>query len=534
MPAAGDRIAARYELIELIGVGGMAEVWRGIDTVLGRRVAVKLLHPHLATDENFVSRFRLEAIAAARISQRNVVTIYDTVSTGSTQAIIMEFVEGVTLRQHLDNVRRLPPDIVVTLGIDLALALDAAHQQGLVHRDVKPANVLVGYDGSVRITDFGIAKLQDALDLTAPNSLLGTASYVSPEQLQGQALSPRSDLYSLGLVLYEAASGVFPFEGDSSVGRAMARLQSPARPLAQVAPDVPAPLAAAIMSTLERDPANRCASAQDLLSELERLRVPGQPSTVPPPAAATTGFSNGTEHTTVDTPVAQPEPTTINAPPVPWSAATAAGTPATGPAPVTPAAKRRRRGPRPAVVISLFLVLAATAVIIALAVPNGSKKTPNSHGGLSAEPTRLILTHATSFDPEGTGTPGENESKVGLAIDNDPATAWTTESYFQRNFGGKSGVGLIVFTDRPAHLDRLELTTDATDATVDVFALATDAPLEQLPTTRIGSAGPASAKFTVPLDGTQGLGVLIWITDPGSKGPPFKMGIAEVSLFGRP
>ena len=202
-PGHGSVLAGRYELGEPVGTGGMARVWSGTDLVLSREVAIKILHQHLADDPSVVERFRNEARASAKAAHPCIVAIYDTVweqwpdgdpSEPMVGAIIMEFVDGVTLRRHLDEVGTMAFDDVISLAADLCDALHVAHRHGLIHRDVKPSNVLIGFDGDVKLADFGIAKATDGAERTHDGTVVGTASYISPEQLRGNAVDSRSDL----------------------------------------------------------------------------------------------------------------------------------------------------------------------------------------------------------------------------------------------------------------------------------------------------------------------------------------------------
>ncbi len=220
----GTRIAGRYRLERSLGRGGMAEVFEAVDETLDRRVAVKVLHPHLRPDEANVARFRAEAIAAARLTHPGIVRVYDTASDGAHEAIIMELLDARTLREVLDQRGTLDIESVRRIGLRLLDALEAAHTAGLVHRDIKPSNVLLCTDGRVKVADFGIAKLEDQTDMTREGSLLGTVAYLSPEQLEGLTVDGRSDLYALGLVLYECLVGRSPFKGESPSAVALARL----------------------------------------------------------------------------------------------------------------------------------------------------------------------------------------------------------------------------------------------------------------------------------------------------------------------
>jgi serine/threonine-protein kinase len=189
----------------------MATVWEGTDQLLARKVAVKILHPHLARDDAFVRRFRGEAIAAARLTHPSIVSVYDTVTDDGIEAIVMELVSGTTLRADIDHHGPLRLAAVLAIGTQVADALGAAHASGLVHRDVKPANILLSADGRVLVADFGIAKAAEGADLTNDGAMVGTAKYLAPEQVEGAAVDGRTDLYALGIVLYEALTGSVPF-----------------------------------------------------------------------------------------------------------------------------------------------------------------------------------------------------------------------------------------------------------------------------------------------------------------------------------
>ncbi len=229
----------RYELVAPIAAGGMVQVWSANDLVLNRKVAAKIVPPHLATDEAFVARFRREAVAAARLTHRSIVAVFDTISEPPLEAIVMELIDGRTLRTVLDEVGALPARDVIQLGVQISAALEVAHHAGIVHRDIKPANIMVGNDRRIMVTDFGIAKAGTDADLTTTGTLLGTAKYLSPEQVTGAPVDPRSDLYSLGILLFEALTGRVPFKANTDAATALARLhQDP--PLArQMRPNVP-------------------------------------------------------------------------------------------------------------------------------------------------------------------------------------------------------------------------------------------------------------------------------------------------------
>ena len=272
-------IAQRYELQRQLAQGGMAEVWLAVDLTLDRKVAVKWLKPNLATDQVVTERFRREAIAAASLNHPNIVAVHDVFAQDGRQAVVMQLVEGKSLRQLLDTQKRLSPELTCHIGTCVALALDHAHEAGFVHRDVKPGNIMITSDGRVLLTDFGIAKgLQSPdADLTSDNIMMGTAKYLSPEQVRGKKLDGRADLYSLGLVLYECLAGRVPFLGETDADTALARLQRDPTDLARLRATLPTALVTIIHRLLARNPANRPASGAELVEALRAAVAEGPP-----------------------------------------------------------------------------------------------------------------------------------------------------------------------------------------------------------------------------------------------------------------
>jgi serine/threonine-protein kinase len=266
-------IGERYRVEAKIGQGGMAEVFRGFDPSLDRTVAIKVLLPPYDRDAGFVARFRREAQAAARLNHPNIVGVYDAGADGDTQYIVMEYVEGRTLASFLAGGGKPTPVQAVELSGKVALALRAAHGQGIVHRDIKPANIMVTRVGAVKVMDFGIARLQT--DATAPqtSSVIGTPAYFSPEQAQGQPVDARSDIYSLGCVLYELIAHRQPFKGDTPVAVAYKQVNETPAPPSRFNPDVPPRLDAVVMKCMAKNPANRYQSADELIADLERVKA---------------------------------------------------------------------------------------------------------------------------------------------------------------------------------------------------------------------------------------------------------------------
>ncbi|HEX6262663.1 MAG TPA: protein kinase [Actinomycetota bacterium] len=260
-------LADRYEVGELLGAGGMASVYRGHDRILQRPVAVKILDASLAVDDRFLRSFVREARAAAGLIHPNVVTVFDTGVDDDQHFILMELVEGSTLQQVLAREHRLEAERARRIAIDVARALTAAHGRGIVHRDVKPANVLMGEDGRPRVADFGIARPTDQDDES--RVVFGTAAYLSPEQARGRPTTPASDVYSLGCVLYEMLTGRRPFTGDNPVSVAVKHLRYTAPPVEALAPDVPPALAAVVYRAMQKDPRRRFPDAGAMLAALE-------------------------------------------------------------------------------------------------------------------------------------------------------------------------------------------------------------------------------------------------------------------------
>jgi len=293
-------LGKRYEIDEVLGEGGMAKVFRGDDRVLNRTVAVKILSPQFAEDQQFVDRFRREAQSAAGLNHPNVVSVYDSGSQGNVHYIVMEYVQGRTLRDVIRQDGRLLPERVTEIAESVALALAAAHDKGLVHRDIKPGNIMLTGDGQVKVMDFGIARATSSDTITQTAAVLGTASYLSPEQAQGEPVDGRSDIYSLGVVLYELLTGRPPFSGDSPVTIAYKHVtEDPVEP-GRLNPDVSDALDAIVMKAMAKNPDHRYQTAAEIGDDLRRARE-GMPVAAPPVGAATTQVIDRASQTAVMT-----------------------------------------------------------------------------------------------------------------------------------------------------------------------------------------------------------------------------------------
>ena len=287
----------RYELSKRIGRGGMADVFLGRDRLLDRQVAIKVLFPEFAVDPNFVERFRREAQAAANLSHPNIVSVYDWGRHAGTYFIAMEYVHGRTLADILRTNGRITAKQAAEIASEVAAALGFAHEAGLVHRDIKPANILIGSNGQVKVADFGIARAMNApteTNLTQAGAVMGTATYFSPEQAQGAQPEPRSDLYSLGIVMYEMVAGHPPFTGDNPVGIAYKQVHDHPQPLNQIITDVPRPYEAIVAKLLAKDPRVRYTSANALRDDLRRFRNGEQPLALAAAAGAARAATSGT------------------------------------------------------------------------------------------------------------------------------------------------------------------------------------------------------------------------------------------------
>ena len=277
----------RYGLLSLLGSGGMARVYRAHDEFLGRDVALKILREQYSEDEQFVERFHREAQSAASLSHPNIVQIYDRgCSEDGRYYIVMEHVSGGTLKEHLQSRGPLEPDLAAEVIAQIARALGVAHRRGIVHRDVKPHNVLVTKKGDVKVADFGIAQAASAITISQTSQVLGTVNYMSPEQAMGKPATPANDLYSLGIVFYEMLTGKVPFEAESPAAVAIKHMNEPPRPPKELNPEVPEGMNVLVMKLLSKKAEARPADAGELVEDLARLRggLPLAAADVAPPA----------------------------------------------------------------------------------------------------------------------------------------------------------------------------------------------------------------------------------------------------------
>jgi eukaryotic-like serine/threonine-protein kinase len=266
----GRVFADRYQVAEFIGKGGMALVFRAVDLRTGHNVAIKILRPEFNEDAEFLGRFQREAVAASKMSHHNIVNLLDVGTEGDCRYLVMEFVRGKTLKEVITDKGKLPPTIAAQIAIRILSALQHAHSNGIIHRDIKPQNILVHSEGLIKVADFGIARVAGSNTISRADTVIGSVHYFSPEQARGEDVSAVSDLYSVGIVLYEMLTGHVPFEGDVPVAIAMQHISSAPRPISQFVPNIPPAMERVVIRSMEKLPANRYQSALEMAQDLQR------------------------------------------------------------------------------------------------------------------------------------------------------------------------------------------------------------------------------------------------------------------------
>ncbi len=416
----GEVIAGRYELEELAGRGGMSSVYRAYDRLLERKVALKVLHEQYSLDEDYVERFRREARSAAQLSHPSIVTVIDRGEQDGRQFIVFEYVDGETLKELIERRGPLPVRQALELILQVARALGFAHERGLVHRDVKPQNVLLDDGGRAKVTDFGIARSIDLTSVTETGTVLGSSDYIAPEQASGDPVDAQSDIYSLGVVVYELLTGQIPFPADNFVAAALRHVNEPPPSVLERRPDVPLRLVATAERMLAKDPADRFASMADVIAELEAcLRDLGE---------------------------LEGDMTVLAQRPVKGTAVKA-----------RPAKRRRpRRRLAPIALPAAVLAALAAAGIGLFSLLDSDGSSPGETAGKRGGPASVRLVGIGSYDPP-PGDLSEHDAEAARATDGDPLTFWTTERY--ESFD-KPGVGLMLDAGRRVALTKLTIVTD--------------------------------------------------------------------------
>jgi eukaryotic-like serine/threonine-protein kinase len=488
-------LSGRYRLDSKLGSGGMSTVYLAMDEVLDRPVAIKLLHREISEEADQLERFRREARAAARLSHPNLVGVIDAGEDDGRPYIVFEYIKGRTLKRRLQEEGRLPVDEAVAYAIEIGRGLTAAHARKLVHRDVKPQNVLIDPDGRAKVTDFGIARSLESKGLTATGRVLGTTDYVSPEQAMGEDVDERSDVYSLGVVLYEMLTGDVPFQAETQVGVAMKHVNEPMPDVQAKRPEVSATVAAVVDRATTKDPRDRYGTVAEMVRDLEQtLEV----------EAARRGGTSG-------------EATSVLA--------------------SVPAHKRRLGGRRrisgPGIALAIVLLaLVAAAIVLATRLDLGGDDEPGGGGGSSE--VRLSNDAATEFDPEGDGQETGTEEQ---AIDGNPTgTAWSSEHYDTPDFGGlKDGVGLTIEAGSPVAAKSMTIRALTQGYDAEIYEIngppADDFSGWGSPVATIRNGGESE---TVTLPGKQAESFLIWITKaPTAQDDPsrYQMEISDIQLF---
>ncbi len=442
----GEVLADRYELEELVGTGGMSSVFRAHDRLLDRKVALKVLHEQYTEDDEYVARFKHEARSVATLSHPNIVTVIDRGEHENRQFIVFEYVDGDNLKQLIQRRGPAPVATALELAMQIARGLSFAHQQGLVHRDVKPQNVLLNGDGQAKVTDFGIARSLDVKHgMTQTGTVLGTSDYIAPEQAQGQRVDEHTDVYSLGVVLYEMLTNEVPFPGENFVAVAMRHINEPPPPIRDKRPDVPPRVEAAVQRAMAKDPNDRFPTMADFCRELEACLAEVQGSE----GAATTV------------------------------------------APALPRRKTARRGVNPWPFVLAILVLIAIGAVIAYLIVRQHNDNPATTPPAGTSGT-AHLSAVGAWDPKGDGV--EHGDQAHLATDNDPNTAWETEHYRDPPSLGKPGVGLVLDAGSAVTLHELGLVSATPGFTAVI--LAGDSRTGPFPDT-------VSASKVVPASGVQ-------------------------------
>jgi serine/threonine-protein kinase len=433
----GTVLSGRYRLEAKLGSGGMSTVYLARDQTLDRPVAVKVMHREMSEQADQLERFRQEARSVAKFSHPNVVSVIDAGEDGGHPYIVFEYVEGETLKQRISRNGALDPQEAIAYAIEIARGLSVAHARNMVHRDIKPQNILIDGEGRAKLTDFGISRQLEQDGMTATGRVLGTTDYVAPEQAMGRKVDPRTDIYSLGVVLYEMLVGQVPFAADSQVGVAMKHVNEELPDVQRRRPDVSAAVALVVERSTAKDPAERYQQVGEMIDDL---------STALEVEAARAGSTTG-EATSVLDAVPPPKRTLSSRARWSWAA-----------------------------IVGLLLVAGATLLVIQL-ISNGDL---GGGGANKGKGKPVTISSATDYDPQGDGE--EVGSKVELAVDGDPTgTAWETEHYDSDVFAGTKtgpdpGVGIYVTASSPSTPAKMIVRTPTPGWDAEVFAASSGPP----------------------------------------------------------
>jgi tRNA A-37 threonylcarbamoyl transferase component Bud32 len=497
----GMQLSGRYRLDAQIGAGGMSTVYRAFDQTLERMVAIKLMHREIASDSDQLERFRREARAVAQLSHPHIVGVIDAGEDEGRPYIVFEFVEGETLKERIRRMGRLPMDEAIAYAIEIARALGCAHSHNIVHRDVKPQNVLIDAEGSAKVTDFGIARTLDQAGLTADGRVLGTTDYVSPEQALGHDVNGQSDIYSLGVVLYEMLTGDVPFHGENQVSVAMKHVREDMPDLQARRPEASATLASVLDRMTDKDLERRYPDIDTLVADLEEALAI---------EAARSGRSTGEATAVLRT--------------------------------LPPQARRRLpfRMRHPLPVLGTVLLLAVCAVVLVLLLKEGVDRAQRGTGAgdIEAPAGEQVVsvgsTSANDYDP--LGDDEEHPELAARVVDRDPGTRWTTESYSSGLEGAnKAGAGIYVDAKPGVEAVRMEIQSPETGWRAEIFGATGSRVPESIDAgwARLGGGGVRSdhQRFRLAASGERYRYYLVWITElpPTSQ----RVEISEIALFQR-
>jgi len=432
----GTVLSGRYRLEAKLGSGGMSTVYLARDDTLDRAVAVKVMHREMSEQADQLERFRQEARAVAKLSHPNVVAVIDAGEDGGHPYIVFEYVEGETLKQRINRLGALDPQEALAYAIEIARGLTVAHARNMVHRDIKPQNVLIDSEGRAKLTDFGISRQLEQDGMTATGRVLGTTDYVAPEQAMGHPVDPRSDIYSLGVVLYEMLIGQVPFHADSQVGVAMKHVNEELPDVQARRSEVSAAAALVVERATAKEPAERYQDVGEMIDDL---------STALEVAAARAGSTTG-EATTILEAVPPPKRKLSSRARLSW------------------------------VAVLLLVLVGGGAIAAVLLISSGG----GGGGALKGKGEKISIASATDYDPQGDGE--EDPETVGFAVDGNPTgTAWSSEHYDTPTFAGTKtgpdpGVGLYVTTKSAAKPKEMVIRTPTPGWDAQVFATASGPP----------------------------------------------------------
>jgi serine/threonine-protein kinase len=489
----GRMLDGRYRIERRIGSGGMSIVYLAFDETLERPVAIKVLHSDISRDPNALERFRREARTVAQISHPHVVMVIDAGEDQGHPYIVFEHVKGETLKDRIRREGPLPVSEAVAYAIEIGRALEAAHERQMVHRDVKPQNVLIDEEGRAKVTDFGIARSLElgTHQLTAAGRVVGTTDYVSPEQALGNEVTGSSDVYSLGIVLYEMLSGEVPFKGENNVSVAMKHVREGLPDVQRRRPEISAALAAVVECATAKEADARFGSAKEMVRELEQVLTF---------EAARAGGPEGEATTVLD----QLQP---------------------------PSERRRRRGLRVALVLLAALLVAGGAALVVSSFDGGGDNAPVAQN-LSA--IQLGDRDAFDYDPP-PGDGQENPEMLGSLLDGERGTAWETERYNTAGLGNiKDGVGVYLDAGGGVVARAMRVTTQRPGWSAELY-VANSVPDSVSGWTKVGFGSVDGTTATLNLDtgGRRFRYYLVWITrlatDPGGQ---FSAAVSELRLLG--